>query len=497
MSVKAIRLQNFMPFVDTDWIELRSITLLFGRNSSGKSAIIRALRLLKQSLAAHGQPLRFVTDHGVDLGSFRTAVHQQQDNLTISFSFQCHIPEVLDILRERLNQWREVERLPQLTAQDMESGLGLRLGFGWNRDQGTVELTEMQLDCLWLDETESMLLFAQRLDFATASELGYDWWFDSRFAPVQQINWDFAAIETPIGFLPTLVGFEEFNSETALPLNRIVEQLGQDIAAFLESIEYLGPMRPAPQRAYLLNEATRYAWRQEGWSAFVDFLDNKIDATRLTEIDNWLDYLQLAEKITDPKTLFADESIALAQIRLKENQAHDLEVNLLDVGYGTVQVLPIIVQSVASRQAVSQEQPLKWIIIEQPELHLHPGAQANLGDLFVSVCQLIVGNTDVNIRFLLETHSEYLLLRLRRRIAETTAKTENLRFLLRQENLVVWFVGRKQGTCVSQIGQIAIDEQGEMISAPEEFEDFDGFFSDDVNEIAKIVKAKRAIRMGK
>ena len=52
MTVRAIRLKNFMAFEDTDWLELRPITLLFGRNSSGKSAVIRALRLLKQSLDA-------------------------------------------------------------------------------------------------------------------------------------------------------------------------------------------------------------------------------------------------------------------------------------------------------------------------------------------------------------------------------------------------------------------------------------------------------------
>jgi predicted ATPase len=50
VTVKAIRLENFMAFSDTDWLELRPITLLFGRNSSGKSVIIRALRLLRQSL---------------------------------------------------------------------------------------------------------------------------------------------------------------------------------------------------------------------------------------------------------------------------------------------------------------------------------------------------------------------------------------------------------------------------------------------------------------
>lgn len=504
MSVKAIRLQNFMPFVDTGWIELRPITLLFGRNSSGKSAIIRALRLLKQSLTARGQPLRFVTDHGVDLGSFRTAVHQQKENLTISFSFRCHVPEVLDILRDHLNQWREIEHLPQLTAQDMESGLGLRLGFGWNRDQETVELTEVQLDCLWLDETENMLLFAQRLDFVTARELGYDWWFDSRFALVQQMNWDFAAIEAPMGFLPTLVGFQEFNLETALPLNRIVEQIGQDIAAFLESIEYLGPMRPAPQRAYLLNEATRYAWRQEGWSAFVDFLDNKIDATRLTAIDGWLDYLQLAEKIIDPKSLFANESITLAQIRLKENQAHDWEVNLLDIGYGVGQVLPVIVQSVAARQAISQEQPLKWIIIEQPELHLHPGAQTRLTDLFVQeiyTVRLDPNNMDEQkrpkanhdksgVRFLLETHSEHLLLRLQKRLAETSigrhqrAGDDPNRFLL-LDHLSIYFVDRSG--ILSTLEMIEVDKQGNFKTVPVWFRDF---FSDDLREAAELARIR-------
>lgn len=50
MTVTAFRVQNFMGFEDSGWIELKPITLLFGRNSSGKSALIRALLLLRQSL---------------------------------------------------------------------------------------------------------------------------------------------------------------------------------------------------------------------------------------------------------------------------------------------------------------------------------------------------------------------------------------------------------------------------------------------------------------
>ena len=50
MTVTAFRVQNFMGFEDSGWVELRLITLLFGRNSSGKSALIRSLLLLRQSL---------------------------------------------------------------------------------------------------------------------------------------------------------------------------------------------------------------------------------------------------------------------------------------------------------------------------------------------------------------------------------------------------------------------------------------------------------------
>ena len=52
MTIEAFRLQNFMCFEDSGWLELRPLTLVYGRNSAGKSAIFRALLLLRQSLAS-------------------------------------------------------------------------------------------------------------------------------------------------------------------------------------------------------------------------------------------------------------------------------------------------------------------------------------------------------------------------------------------------------------------------------------------------------------
>ena len=77
-----------------------------------------------------------------------------------------------------------------------------------------------------------------------------------------------------------------------------------------------------------------------------------------------------------------------------------------DVGIGISQVLPVIVYSYASENNL--------IAVEQPEIHLHPALQADLGDVFI---QSALGEN--KNRFILESHSEHLLLRLMRRIRET------------------------------------------------------------------------------
>ena len=89
-----------------------------------------------------------------------------------------------------------------------------------------------------------------------------------------------------------------------------------------------------------------------------------------------------------------------------ENEASEFFVNMKDVGFGVSQAFPVMVESLLA-------EPNSTVLVEQPELHLHPAAQAELGDLFLK-------SMDFGARFVIETHSENLLNRIRRRMAEAT-----------------------------------------------------------------------------
>jgi len=103
--MEAIRLQNFKGFQDSGWIALKPITLLFGYNSSGKSSIMQALLMLKQSLEnpASEVPFVFSSEKGVDLGSYEDIVynHRIDDENPITMSVKINTKDVISVLDDR------------------------------------------------------------------------------------------------------------------------------------------------------------------------------------------------------------------------------------------------------------------------------------------------------------------------------------------------------------------------------------------------------------
>lgn len=228
----------------------------------------------------------------------------------------------------------------------------------------------------------------------------------------------------------------------------------------LEDLVYLGPLRSQPERHYEFSGDTHEYVGQSGeYLPSILFEDQELveqinsDLGRLgVKYQVKLDKLQHEDK--SPSNLF---SLLLTDTRTK------IDASLRDVGFGISQVLPIVVQSRISEK--------KTLLIEQPEIHLHPAHQAELGDLFIRSAKK-QGNT-----LLLETHSEHMLLRIMRRMRETsTGKLPEGAIAVRPEDVMVLFV--ESDGSQSIVREMPLDERGELVKAWP-----GGFFEEGLREI--------------
>jgi hypothetical protein len=168
----------------------------------------------------------------------------------------------------------------------------------------------------------------------------------------------------------------------------------------LMQIVYLGPLREYPERHYIVSGAHTTQVGKSGKLLPDVLLSNQgLVAELNTELQSFgIPYELRVSAVVDDPTL--EDVFAM---RLVDRSG--VNVSIRDVGFGISQSLPVIAQSMLSSQAL--------ICIEQPEIHLHPRLQAELAELFVRCTEPPRSNA-----FLIETHSEHMMLRLQRMIRE-------------------------------------------------------------------------------
>jgi len=186
-----------------------------------------------------------------------------------------------------------------------------------------------------------------------------------------------------------------------------------------------------------------------------DYVDDKIDDL-FGELPEKIGELPDKLKVFEP--LLSD----VQELVLFDKRTNTL-VSHRDVGIGISQVLPVLVTAYASSNRI--------ITIEQPEIHLHPALQAELGDVFLESALGENKNT-----FIIATHSEHLILRILKRIRETTrGKNEKTRPIT-PENIALLFVDVTQAG--STIKELRISEEGRLIDQCP-----GGFFEEDFEEL--------------
>lgn len=247
---------------------------------------------------------------------------------------------------------------------------------------------------------------------------------------------------------------------------------------FSKKVKYLGPLRDEPKPIYPYSGTTDskdVGFKGEFTAAVLEIhkdtkvtyispnsdenMNKKRSVPLIEAVLDWLQYMGVAEKVktTDQGKLGHELKVMVEDGR----GFHDLT----NVGVGVSQVLPILVLSLLSEEGSS-------LIFEQPELHLHPRVQTRLADFFVSMMQL-------NKQCIIESHSEYLINRLRYR--SVISENEEI-----SKNVMIYFVEKENGK--SHYNQVRINKFGVIEDWPK------GFFDENEKNSAHILKAAMSKR---
>lgn len=245
----------------------------------------------------------------------------------------------------------------------------------------------------------------------------------------------------------------------------------------LKKFRYIGPIRKTPPRFFMPVRTEEEARWTSGLAAW-DVL-HKADDEFIQKTNQWLaneSRLNSGYRIEVKRFKELDVSgpifLGIKESRYVDNDAYEelikeelenlpvktrvllrekgtgLDVLPQDVGIGISQVLPVIVVALHSNRGI--------VAIEQPELHIHPAFQVALGDLFISQVK------EQGVCFLLETHSEHLLLRMLRRIRETNENALPPEVdSLTPEQLSICYVESQDSGC--KISELKVDRTGEFL----------------------------------
>ena len=452
-----LRIQNFKGWKDTGTIRLAPISLFFGANSSGKSSIGQFLIMLKQTVESPDRKAVFYPggkNSAVQLGSYQEMVFHRDPENKIAFNYRWSLAEDLKFK----------DPLTGKTFGGDESDFSAK-----------VELSDSMKNLLQVAEFKYRLLNngsqSLSIDFSRKSDKNEYIASTEQYTLVRKKMraWAPKDVVRFYGFPDEVVAYYQ-NAEFVQSLNLTHEKL-------FNSIYYLGPLRTKAERLYtwsgIAPESVGFAG-ENTIAAILAARDRKISLGYKKQAKPFEEIIALKLKEMNLIEDFTVSPISKQrqdyEVKIRTRGAEDL-VDLPDVGFGISQVLPVLVQCFYAPAG-------SIILMEQPEIHLHPNAQSALADVMIDVINSRENGSDRNIQIIIETHSEYFLRRLQRRIAEDS---------ISQEKISVYFANNSKAPATLE--PLQIDMFGNIKNWPE------NFFGDEMGDITEQAKAAIKKRM--
>lgn len=483
--LRQLSLTNFKPFGDGQVIPVAPLTLIFGANSSGKSSIIQSLLLGHHACETGSFDASHIRAGGeaMDLGGYRQYVHQHDTSRIVELGIEWS-PD-LGIESALARGWAKFK----VARADYRIGINRYTGSTDVRQPGVLEF-KFSVDgvpILELKSTEEQVLRPTRVSLVAGlrdlSEFdsdvhGSDKGFDNRFAKLashlrfrmkglvpsiedhieDRLYWR-KSQDSSSGVLleeyREAVGeqmMREYKLNNAGPPDLLmnlccfVEDMASDLADLFRQISYLGPLRTMPSRYLTELDARNPNWNAGGGWAW-DEVKNKSEVRNA--VNKGLSMLDMPYEIQVRELAEAGDPTAQKLISLSlVDPRSQISLSHRDVGIGVGQVIPVIATLAGMKRHL--------IAIEQPEIHLHPAAQTKLGDLFIESALGPNRNT-----LLIETHSEHLILRMLRRVRETSeGNLPSGAIPVKPDDMSVVFVDQKSTNSV--VHQLTVTPDGDF-----------------------------------
>lgn len=352
MLPTALTLHNYRSFAGPQRLEIRPLTLLYGENNAGKSALIRSLALLADSAASDGlDALDFngrLKPLELDFDSLRWKGRAETDEYTVGLDLHWDGDPILEQARFEIwepPEWRRlvVQRLilTEPATPDVE--------FEWipRRQLRRSGALDYRRSCSGSNAEEVILEFR--------------------------------------GLVPTAVDGHEHAS---------LDALAQRLQFLASQVLWLRSLRPAPERTLRWSGSIRWELDPRGTDAPILLAD---EPKLLEKVSSWYSkHLDLELSVEEPRK---------RELKVVLRKLHEaaFAVDLIDTGEGLSQVLPVLT-ALAMADLRAEHGGPSIVTIEEPEAHLHPTLQQALA---ARVCEVASRS---GARVLLETHSKQFLL---------------------------------------------------------------------------------------
>ncbi|MGE7775519.1 DUF3696 domain-containing protein [Chitinophaga sp. NPDC101104] len=446
--IHELDIKNFKAWAASGKIRMAPLTIFCGNNSSGKSSIAQFLLMLKQTIESYDrQRVLHLGDEKslVDLGVFHDVVHNHnvKNNLEFKLSFDTDEITITDAVKgKQLGSYTQLEFEAKISSPSSE---------------GIIQLKKF----LYTLPNGHPMSFGLQLDKGK-----YKLITDNYSAKRQKGRaWNVGQPENFFGFPNEAVAYYQNTG--------FLQDLSLAIINLFKSMYYVGPLRGHPKRVYQFSGQVPPDVGEKGEQSINAILAAKSQGRMISKgfkqkseqfdvlIARWLVQMGLIHSF---RVIPITKGRIEHEVKIKIN-ANSPEVLITDVGFGISQILPVIVQCFYVKEE-------SILFFEQPEIHLHPSVQAHLGDLFIEAIHSRENGQERNTQIVVESHSEHLIRRIQRRIAEEK---------LNADDVALYFITQESGE--AKLIELEVDSNGNIKNWP------NNFFGDDLEDLRAMTYA--------